>query len=105
MADATDLSAHFSILADPRVERPKKHRLIDPPTGGFIAVCTMICGGGFTDMGLFGRPKRSGCATALELPHGIPSYDRRLQAGMSNTASVRWAHTVLSRSPSASSRP
>jgi hypothetical protein len=35
-------------------ERTKKHRLIDPPTGGFIAVCTMICGGeDFTDMELF----------------------------------------------------
>jgi len=104
VADATDLSAHFSILADPRVERPKKHRLIDPPTGGFIAVCTMICGGGASPIwGCSARPKRSGCTTALELPHGIPSHDRHLQAGMSNTASVRWAHTVPSRSPSASS--
>ena len=35
-------------------ERTKKHRLIDPPTGGFIAVCTMICGSeDFTDMELF----------------------------------------------------
>jgi hypothetical protein len=53
MADSTDLFAHFSILPDPRVERTKKHRLIDIL---FIAVCTMICGGeSFTDMELFGE--------------------------------------------------
>ena len=42
MADATDFLAYCSILPDPRVERGKKHRLIDIL---FIAVCTMICGG------------------------------------------------------------
>jgi hypothetical protein len=51
VADTTDFIAYFSIIADPRVERTKKHRLIDIL---FIAVCTMICGGeDFTDMELF----------------------------------------------------
>jgi len=73
MADSTDFFAHFSILPDPRVERTKKHRLIDIL---FIAVCTIICGGeSFTDMELFGEAKEEWLRTVLELPHGIPSHD------------------------------
>ena len=29
MADTTDFIAYFSIIPDPRVERTRKHRLID----------------------------------------------------------------------------
>ena len=73
MADASDFIAHFSILADPRVERTKKHKLIDIL---FIAVCTLICGGeSFTDMEDFGEAKEQWLRTLLELPHGIPSHD------------------------------
>jgi hypothetical protein len=73
VADTTDFIAYFSIIPDPRVERTKKHRLIDIL---FIAVCTMICGGeDFTDMELFGQAKEEWLRTLLELPHGIPSHD------------------------------
>lgn len=73
MADPTDFVAHFAILRDPRVDRSKKHRLIDIL---FIAVCTIICGGEtFTDMELFGEAKEEWLRTLLELPHGIPSHD------------------------------
>jgi len=73
VADTTDFVAHFSILPDPRVDRSKKHRLIDIL---FIAVCTIICGGEtFTDMELFGEAKQEWLRTLLELPHGIPSHD------------------------------
>jgi hypothetical protein len=48
MAEFGEFIEHFSILPDPRVDRTKKHNLIDIP---FIGVCTMICAGeGFTDM-------------------------------------------------------
>ena len=73
MADSTGFFAHFSILPDPRLERTKKHLLIDIL---FIAVCTVICGGeGFTDMELFGEAKQEWLRTLLALPHGIPSHD------------------------------
>ena len=73
MADTTDFVAHFSVLPDPRVDRGKKHRLIDIL---FIAVCTIICGGEtFTDMELFGEAKHQWLRTLVELPHGIPSHD------------------------------
>jgi len=73
VADTTDFVAHFSVLPDPRVDRGKKHRLIDIL---FIAVCTIICGGEtFTDMELFGEAKHQWLRTLVELPHGIPSHD------------------------------
>jgi len=73
VADSTDFVAHFSIIRDPRVDRTKKHRLIDIL---LIAVCTIICGGeDSTDMELFGKAEEQWLRKFLELPHGIPSHD------------------------------
>src|SRR6266571_5957862 len=60
-------------LEDPRIERTKKHLLLDILV---IAVCTLLTGGeGFQDMELFGKSKRVWLQTFLALPHGIPSHD------------------------------
>lgn len=73
MLDSTGFVAHFNSLADPRVERTKKHLLIEIL---FIAVCTIISGGdGFSDMQSFGEAKEEWLRSLLELPHGIPSHD------------------------------
>jgi predicted transposase YbfD/YdcC len=65
--------AHFQTLEDPRIERTKKHNLLDILV---IALCTLLTGGeGFQDMELFGKSKRAWLATFLALPHGIPSHD------------------------------
>ena len=49
--------AHFQTLEDPRMERTKKHLLLDILV---IAVCTLLSGGeGFQDMELFGQSKRA----------------------------------------------
>lgn len=64
---------HFQTLEDPRLERTKKHNLLDIVG---IAVCTLLTGGeGFQDMELFGKSKRAWLQTFLALPHGIPSHD------------------------------
>ena len=64
---------HFQSLEDPRIERTKKHHLLDMLV---IALCTLLTGGeGFQDMELFGRSKRPWLQTFLCLPHGIPSHD------------------------------
>ncbi len=64
---------HFQTLEDPRIERTKKHHLLDILV---IAVCTLLTGGeGFQDMELFGKSKRTWLETFLALPHGIPSHD------------------------------
>jgi predicted transposase YbfD/YdcC len=64
---------HFRDLEDPRIERAKKHNLLDILV---IAVCTLLTGGeGFQDMELFGKSKHAWLQTFLALPHGIPSHD------------------------------
>jgi predicted transposase YbfD/YdcC len=64
---------HFQTLEDPRIERTKKHRLLDMLV---IALCTLLSGGeGFQDMELFGKSKRAWLQTFLALPSGIPSHD------------------------------
>jgi predicted transposase YbfD/YdcC len=75
MADTVNASIveHFQILEDPRIERTKKHLLLDILV---IALCTLLTGGeGFQDMELFGKSKRAWLQTFLALPHGIPSHD------------------------------
>lgn len=73
MSNSPDFVAYFSVLPDPRVERTKKHRLVDIL---FIAICTIICGGeSFTDMELFGKAKAAWLRKFVELLHGIPSHD------------------------------
>src|SRR5499427_3165002 len=75
MADMVNASIveHFQTLQDPRMERTKKHPLLDILV---IAVCTLLTGGeGFQDMELFGKSKRAWLQTFLALPHGIPSHD------------------------------
>jgi len=55
MADTVNASIveHFQTLEDPRIERAKRHRLLDILV---IALCTLLTGGeGFQDMELFGR--------------------------------------------------
>jgi predicted transposase YbfD/YdcC len=64
---------HFQTLEAPRIERTKKHPLLDILV---IAVCTLRTGGeGFQDMELFGKSKQAWLQTFLTLPHGIPSHD------------------------------
>src|SRR5918999_409700 len=64
---------HFQTLEDPRIDRAKKHNLLDII---IIAVCTLLTGGeGVQDMELFGKSKRPWLQTFLALPNGIPSHD------------------------------
>jgi predicted transposase YbfD/YdcC len=75
MADPVNASIveHFRTLEDPRIERTKKHLLLDILV---IALCTLLSGGeGFQDMELFGKSKHAWLQTFLALPHGIPSHD------------------------------
>ena len=67
------LITHFENLPDPRVNRTKRHELIDLLT---IGICTLLCGGEtFNDMEDFGHAKHAWFKTFLTLAHGIPSHD------------------------------
>jgi predicted transposase YbfD/YdcC len=63
----------FGDVQDPRMERTKRHRLVDILV---ITLCAVICGADeWTEIELFGRAKLDWLRTFLELPHGIPSHD------------------------------
>ena len=64
---------HFSSLEDPRIERTKRHKLLDIVT---IAICGTIYGAdSWVDIELFGNCKQEWFKTFLKLANGIPSHD------------------------------
>lgn len=63
----------FSGLVDFRLERNKRHRLVDIMV---LAVTAFICGAEtWEEVEEFGESKQAWFATFLELPNGIPSHD------------------------------
>jgi predicted transposase YbfD/YdcC len=60
-------------VPDPRVNRGKRHKLVDILV---IALCSFLAGGeGWVDVELFGIAKRKWLEKFLDLPNGIPSHD------------------------------
>jgi predicted transposase YbfD/YdcC len=67
------LRAHFAAIPDPRIDRTKRHQLLDIIT---IAICAVLCGAdSWVDVEVFGQAKLTWLRTFLALPHGIPSHD------------------------------
>jgi predicted transposase YbfD/YdcC len=65
--------AFLEAVADPRVDRNKRHKLVDILV---IALCGFLAGcEGWVDVELFGLSKRRWLEKFLELPYGIPSHD------------------------------
>jgi predicted transposase YbfD/YdcC len=78
LIDPTVLMDYLAALDDPRIDRTKKHDLIDILV---IAICAAICGAKtWVDIEDFGEAKQEWFSTFLNLKHGIPSHDtfRRL---------------------------
>jgi predicted transposase YbfD/YdcC len=64
---------HFNDIKDIRIERGKKHKLIDIIT---ISICAVVCGAdGWEEIELYGISKKKWLKEFLELPNGIPSHD------------------------------
>jgi predicted transposase YbfD/YdcC len=64
---------NFKDLKDPRVERTKRHKLIDIVV---ITICAVICGAdGWAGIETYGKAKQQWLKQFLELPNGIPSHD------------------------------
>ena len=60
-------------VPDPRIERTRRHELIDMLV---IALCAVICGAdNWVDVVQFGKAKRAWFADFLKLPNGIASHD------------------------------
>jgi predicted transposase YbfD/YdcC len=80
------IRTHFAALPDPRVDRTKRHGLLDIVA---IALCAVICGAdSWVEVERFGHAKRDWLRTFLALPHGVPSHDTfgRVFAALDPTA-------------------
>ena len=70
---AEGLIEHFSKLEDPRVDRNKKHELIDVVV---LCVCAVLSGAeGWCDIEEFGRTKLDWLRRYVPLANGIPVDD------------------------------
>ena len=64
---------YFKEIEDPRVERTKKHNLMDILV---IAICAILCGADdFASIEEFGKAREAWFKSFLKLPNGIPSHD------------------------------
>lgn len=67
------IALHFCDLKDPRMERTKKHHLLDIAT---ITICAVVGGAdNWVEVAEFGQSKEEWFKSFLELPNGIPSHD------------------------------
>jgi predicted transposase YbfD/YdcC len=67
------LISQFADVPDPRIDRTKRHKLIDIIA---IAICGVICGANdWVAIEAYGQAKESWLRQFLELPNGIPSHD------------------------------
>ena len=95
----TSITDYFSKLTDPRIERIKRHNLIDIIS---IALCGIICGAdNWVDIEEFGKSKESWLRNFLALPNGIPSHDTfgevfsRLDADEFQSGFMAWVEQVM----------
>src|SRR5216683_6155583 len=64
---------HFEDLPDPRIERTRRHPLINLIV---MALCGAICGAdGWDDLEMFAEMRAAFFGTFLNMPHGTPSAD------------------------------
>jgi predicted transposase YbfD/YdcC len=95
------LFRHFSDLPDPRIDRTKRHKLIDVIG---VSICAVICGAdGWAAIEEYGQAKETWLRDFFELPHGIPSDDtfRRVLTCVSPTQFqdrfMNWVQAISTR--------
>ena len=88
------LADAFIVIHDPRVDRTKKHQLVDIL---IIALCATVCGvEGWEEIEIFAEEREDWFRGFLELPNGIPSHDTmyrvfsRINPKEMNAALIRW---------------
>lgn len=75
----------FAKLTDPRLDRTKRHALLDIV---ILAVCATLGNAhGWVDIERFGKAKFAFFRTFLELPNGIPAHE--IPSAASSRGSIR----------------
>jgi len=99
----TSIQQHFGSVKDPRIDRCKRHQLLDILV---IAICAVICGADdWTEIETFGKAKLAWLKTFLALPHGIPSHDTfgrvfaRLDPAQFEACFLRWVQALADLLP------
>lgn len=70
---ALAIEKHFGSLKDPRIERRKKHLLLDIVV---MAICGVICGcNDWQQVATFAKSRHEWLKKFLRLPNGVPSHD------------------------------
>ena len=97
------IEQHFSEIKDPRVERTKRHLLIDIIT---LTLCAVISGAEtWEDIEFYGNCKDKWFKKFLKLPHGIPSHDTfnrvfaRLDPEQLQKCFLNWVKSISSLIP------
>src|SRR5687767_12388139 len=92
---------YFANLPDPRIERTKRHQLLDIIA---ISVCAVLAGAdSFVDIEQYGQARQDWFATFLDLPNGIPSHDTfgrvfaRLDPVAFEGCCLTWVQAILPR--------
>jgi hypothetical protein len=95
---AQTLATIFAAVEDPRIERTKRHKVLDIL---LIALCGVICGAeGWAEIEEFGRTKEAWLQSFLELPNGIPSHDTfgrvfaRIDSQQFETCFLEWVQRI-----------
>jgi predicted transposase YbfD/YdcC len=99
----TSIQQHFGAVRDPRIDRCKRHQLLDILV---IAICAIICGADdWTEIEAFGEAKLAWFQMFLALPHGIPSHDTfgrvfaRLDPAQFEACFLRWIRALAELLP------
>jgi hypothetical protein len=95
---ALSLQEAFSVLEDPRVERYKRHKLLDII---ILTIYAVISGAeGWEAIEQFGKEKQDWLRKWIELENGIPSHDciarviARLEPAKLTECFVMWARSL-----------
>src|SRR5262249_18914332 len=93
------LQTHFAEIEDPRVERTRRHELLDIIV---IAVCAVICSADdWVDVEAWGQAKLEWLQKYLPVPNGIPWHDTfgdvfgRLKPEQFETSFLNWVQAVM----------
>ncbi len=89
---------HFGDVKDPRVDRTKRHKLVDIL---FIATAAVVAGAdSFVEIEMHGQRKCKWLQGFLELPNGIPSHDTfgrvfaAIEGQQLKECFLRWIRTI-----------